>query len=94
MGIIVKQCKNDKYGLYSTVTDSMIHKGTLSRDQAINILKERIKFYYSREIEEVEKTFPNGYSSIERKRIHDDRYLDCSQFAEYWWKKNWGKNKT
>jgi hypothetical protein len=93
MGLIVRCYKNDKYGLFSTITDKMIHRGKLTRNEAIEILKDRAIFDYQRKIEEIEKTFPNGYSDDNRRLIRDKRYMSETEFAEYWYEKNWGKLK-
>lgn len=86
MGLEIRRYKNDKYGLYSTSVDRMIHKGKLTRDEAIEILVSREKARCEDEVEKIQKTFPNGYMEDKENRwviIRDDRYMTEGQFYRF-----------
>lgn len=62
MGLLIKQYKNGKYGLWTTVTDGYLTiPAAISKKEAIRILCERVDYRADQEKEDIRKNFPYGW---------------------------------
>ncbi len=62
MGILIKQYKNGKFGLWTTIGDGYLTiPNAITKEEAIEVLCERIMERAQNECEEVRKNFPKGY---------------------------------
>jgi hypothetical protein len=69
MAYFVKQLKNNKYKLWSTITDSYItNSGT--REEIVELLIKWKQEKLDKESEELRLSFPHGYFDLDRNMIH------------------------
>lgn len=78
----LKQFKNGKYGLWTTISDGYLHEPRqLSREQMIEFIKDCYKRDYKKECRKVELTFPNDFIDKDtRAYITDNRYMSLEKF--------------
>lgn len=70
MGILVKQYKSGKYGLWTTISDGYLTvPAAISKEEAIEVLCERVMERAKEDCKNIRDTFPTGYTDKDTWKI-------------------------
>ncbi len=70
MGILIKQYKNGKFGVWTTIADGYLTiPSAITKEEAIEVLCERVMERAEDECTEIKNNFPHGWCDKDTHKI-------------------------